>query len=232
MSPVVNLLRSKWLGGGGAGFALLNSFGPEFLPYMLRVSGAIIGAVIFLLWFGAKGFDWIRRNSQASVFHAATIIGFVYVFIIFVLLIVNEKFGLTLERLPTAREIAIETGGGDNYCYFQALLNLPKPGGGYEWQIVNKQKRPIPNMEMLRYQIIDGNSLYLGKWEPATCVTDSVNQTTANEKPIMLGKHYFKFQAVNSWEQSLEIIGGKEPKQIGIVYRNGKEVWRFPDGPR
>lgn len=60
------------------------------------------------------------------------------------------------------------------------------------------------------------------------CLTDAINQTTAGEAPITPGTYFFKFQAKNSWEQSLEI---KETvakvEQTGVIYRAGEEIDRF-----
>ena len=120
--------------------------------------------------------------------------------------------------------------GADNYCYFQALLDKPQPGGGFEWQLSNKEQRPIPNIKVCLYRAIDGKDQFIKCWEEGMCVPHSINQM-ADEGPIMSGKHRFIFFAANTWEQTLEITKEKEGEastQRGIIYRDGKEIWRFP----
>ena len=227
--------RTAWLGWAGVGSLglwFLNTFGPGLLPAPIQLAALVMGVLLLLAYLGVKQVRWLTQNTPATATHVGLIFGLELAVFGVVAMDVGSRIDLLPRTIPTARQVATEMGGGDNFCYFRATLNDPQPDGGYEWKLINKQQRPIPNMEMHRYQIIDGESQYRGHWEPATCVTDSVNQTTANEDPIMPGKHYFKFQSINSWEQSLEITGGKEPKQIGVIYRDGKEIWRFPDEPR
>lgn len=121
-----------------------------------------------------------------------------------------------------------------NFCYFQALLNEPQPGGGYEWQLRNKQGRIIPFQRMCPYKIVDSEEEYRKCWDPDTCLPEAINQTTANEDPIMPGKYIFKWHTTNSWKQTLEISAPKNaaPTQVGIIYRNDEEIWRFPNGTR
>ncbi|KKK70768.1 hypothetical protein LCGC14_2920690, partial [marine sediment metagenome] len=66
--------------------------------------------------------------------------------------------------------------------------------------------------------------------ENSFCHQDAIDQTTAGEEPISPGEYYYKFEANNSWEQSLVIKETKDgPKQLGIIYRDGEEIDRFGD---
>ena len=122
--------------------------------------------------------------------------------------------------------------GADNFCYFQALLDKPQPGGGFEWQLSNKEQRPIPNVQVCLYRIANGKDQFLRCWSEAMCIPHSINQM-ADEGPIMPGKHRFVFFAANTWEQTLEISKEEDILvQRGIVYRDDKEIWRFPNVAR
>ena len=131
------------------------------------------------------------------------------------------------ERADTVHKAA-------NFCYFTAVLDKPKPGGGYEWQLRNKQQRIIPFRKMTRFKMADGEEEYRGFWKADICLPEAINQTTADEDPIMSGKHIFKWHTANSWRQTLEIFAPKDapPAQLGIIYRNRKEIWRFGNEPR
>ena len=39
-----------------------------------------------------------------------------------------------------------------NFCYFKANLDKPKPDGGYEWQLINKQHRAIMPVKYFFYR--------------------------------------------------------------------------------
>ncbi len=131
-------------------------------------------------------------------------------------------------------EFETKLTGGENYCYFRAVLDDPKPGGGYEWVLINKWQRSIPFHKMCRYQAVDGKDKFIECWPSDTCIPHSIQQTTANESPIMPGKYRFIWFAANEWEQILEISvsSNGDSAQTGIIYRDGKEIWRFPDVTR
>ena len=118
-----------------------------------------------------------------------------------------------------------------NFCYFKADFSRAKVGGGYEWQLVNDQNRTIMPV---KYFLYDGRGGPLvDSWIDEInnlCHQDSIDQTTADEKPILPGEYYYKFEANNSWEQSLVIKETKDgPKQLGIIFRDGDEIDRFGD---
>lgn len=118
----------------------------------------------------------------------------------------------------------------DNFCYFEAILNQRK-GDGYEWRLHNRQQRVLPFEAMCRDTVISSqDKKYEGCWEKAACLPETINQTTAGEKPIMPGIHLFTWHAENGWNQTLKIV--EEPNflvQTGVIFRNGKEVWRFEE---
>ncbi len=118
--------------------------------------------------------------------------------------------------------------GGDNYCYFQADLSRPQPKGGYEWKLINKKQRPIPNVQICLYL----NGKFSRCWKQGMCIPHSVDQAK-DEGPLPIGEHRFEFFAANRWSQTLEIyMEGETPKQRGEIIRDGKEIWRFPDVSR
>ena len=117
--------------------------------------------------------------------------------------------------------------GGDNYCYFVALLDKPQPNGGYEWQLINHNKRPIPNVQICLYL----NGKFSRCWKQGMCIPHSVNQAK-DEGPLMPGQHSFVFFGANTWEQTLEIFEGDTPTQTGIISRDGKEIGRVSDVTR
>ena len=212
---------------------LSNDVGPPQSAAPIQLAALVVGVLLLLAYLGIKQVRWLTQNTTATATHVGLILGLELAVFGVVAMDVGSRIDLLSRTIPTPREVAIEQGGGDNFCYFRATLNDPQPGGGYEWQLINKQQRPIPGMKVCFYRIVDGEDQFLRCWEPAMCITHSINQTTANEKPIMPGKHRFVFFAINGWKQTLEIAGPNDaPTQEGVVYRNGKEIWRFSDGAR
>lgn len=120
-----------------------------------------------------------------------------------------------------------------NFCYFEAVLDQPKAGGGFEWRLHNRQHRLLPFQTMCRYQGRE-ETFVAPCWQAGACLPESINQTTAGEKPIGMGMHKFIWHADNSWKQTLNIFISEKGTltQTGILFRDGKEIWRFGDEPR
>ena len=125
-------------------------------------------------------------------------------------------------------ELEAKLTGANNYCYFQADLNRPQPKGGYEWQLINKKQRPIPNSQICLYL----NGKFSRCWKHGMCIPHAVDQAK-DEGPLPIGKHHFEFFAANSWSQTLEIyMDGKTAKQRGEIIRDGKVIGGIPAEPR
>ena len=115
--------------------------------------------------------------------------------------------------------------GADNYCYFQADLNRPTPNGGYEWQLINKNRRPIPNLQICLYL----NGDFTRCWDQGMCIPHAIDQAKA-EGSLTLGEHRFEFFGANSWSQTLKIyMDGENVRQRGEVVRGGEVIGKVPE---
>ena len=159
------------------------------------------------------------RRTQRIWFWAFAVIG---------LVVGGATFWNDVRNQSAQEELETRLTGANNYCYFQADLNRPQPKGGYEWQLRNKEKRPIPNVQICLYL----NGEFSRCWKQGMCIPHSIDQAK-EEDSIPLGKHRFEFFAANSWSQTLEIyMEGDIPKQRGAIIRNDEVIGRISDEPR
>ena len=124
--------------------------------------------------------------------------------------------------------------GGDNFYYFEAVLDDPKSGGGYEWKLKYKEARPIPGVVMCWYEVVGEKEDFQDCWPRSTFIPHEINLTSAGESPLFPEKKYkFVFFGANSWEQTLEIyMDGNTPRQRGKVTRAGVPIKRIPNESR
>lgn len=159
------------------------------------------------------------RRAQWKWFAAFAIVG---------LVVGGAQFWHDVRNQAAQEEFETRVTGADNYCYFQADLNRPQPKGGYEWQLINKKQRPIPNVQICLYL----NGKFTRCWKQGMCIPHAVDQAK-DEGPLPIGKHRFEFFAANSWSQTLKIyMKGETPKQRGEIIRDGEVIGKVPDESR